>query len=46
MAQKTTLKEFEAVFPKLKEVLLEQARSYNLPQQAYEHYKKVCCCCE
>ncbi|KAL2269728.1 hypothetical protein VTJ83DRAFT_1912 [Remersonia thermophila] len=40
MAQTTTLQEFEAVFPKLQEVLLEQARSYNLPQQAYDWYKK------
>ncbi|KAK4105082.1 putative farnesyl pyrophosphate protein [Parathielavia hyrcaniae] len=40
MAQKTTLKEFESVFPKLEEVLLEHARSYNLPAQALEWYKK------
>ena len=41
MAKKTTLKEFESVFPKLEEVLLEHAKSYNLPGQALEWYKKV-----
>jgi farnesyl diphosphate synthase len=41
MAQKTTLKEFEAVFPKLEEVLLKHAQSYKLPQQALEWYKRV-----
>jgi hypothetical protein len=41
MAQKTTLKEFESVFPKLEEVLLDHAKSYNLPTQALEWYKKV-----
>ncbi|KAL2018331.1 hypothetical protein VTK56DRAFT_934 [Thermocarpiscus australiensis] len=40
MATKTTLAEFEAVFPKLEEVLLEHAKSYNLPQQALDWYKK------
>ncbi|KAL2130568.1 hypothetical protein VTI74DRAFT_6236 [Chaetomium olivicolor] len=40
MAQKTTLKEFESVFPKLEEVLVEHAKSYNLPTQALEWYKK------
>ncbi|EGS21018.1 putative farnesyl pyrophosphate protein [Thermochaetoides thermophila DSM 1495] len=40
MAKKTTLKEFESVFPKLEEVLLEHAKSYNLPGQALEWYKK------
>jgi farnesyl diphosphate synthase len=42
MAQKTTIQEFEAVFPKLEEVLLEHAKSYKLPAQALEWYKKVC----
>ncbi|GAB0132599.1 hypothetical protein EsDP_00001030 [Epichloe bromicola] len=32
MAQKTTLKEFESVYPKLEEAILEHARSYKLPQ--------------
>lgn len=41
MAQKTTLKEFEDVFPKLEEVLLEHAKSYNLPKQALDWYKRV-----
>ncbi|CAI4213840.1 unnamed protein product [Parascedosporium putredinis] len=31
MAQKTNLKEFESVFPKLEAVLLEQAASFKLP---------------
>lgn len=41
MAQKTTLKEFEAVFPKLEEVLLAHAKQYNLPQAELDWYKKV-----
>jgi farnesyl diphosphate synthase len=41
MAQKTTLKEFESVFPKLEAALLEHAKSYNLPQQALDWYKLV-----
>lgn len=41
MAQKTTLKEFEAVWPKLQETLLEQARSYKLPQGELTWYQKV-----
>ncbi|KAK3905325.1 farnesyl pyrophosphate synthase [Staphylotrichum tortipilum] len=40
MAQKTTIQEFESVFPKLEEVLLEHAQSYKLPAQALEWYKK------
>jgi len=40
MAQKTTLKEFESVYPKLEEALLEHARSYKLPQAELEWYKK------
>ncbi|GAB1314388.1 Farnesyl pyrophosphate synthase [Madurella fahalii] len=39
MAQKTSLKEFESVFPKLEEALLEHAKSYNLPEQALDWYK-------
>jgi farnesyl diphosphate synthase len=39
MAQKTTLEAFEAVFPKLEEVLVEHAQSYKLPAQAVEWYK-------
>lgn len=41
MAQKTTLKEFEAVFPKLEADLLEQAQKYGLPKGELEWYKKV-----
>ena len=41
MAQKTTLKEFESIFPKLEEVLLEQAKKYNLPEMEMAWYKKV-----
>ncbi|KAI1376451.1 terpenoid synthase [Hypoxylon crocopeplum] len=41
MAKKTTLKEFEAVFPKLEEDLLAWVQQYNLPQQQQDWYKKV-----
>ncbi|KPM36356.1 Farnesyl pyrophosphate synthase [Neonectria ditissima] len=40
MAQKTTLKEFESVYPKLEEALLDHARSYKLPKEQLEWYKK------
>ncbi|KAI3321987.1 terpenoid synthase [Xylariaceae sp. AK1471] len=40
MATKTTLQEFESVFPKLEEDLLSWAKQYNLPQQYLEWYKK------
>ncbi|KAI1437309.1 terpenoid synthase [Xylaria sp. CBS 124048] len=40
MATKTTLTEFENVFPRLEEDLLSWARQYNLPQQYLEWYKK------
>ncbi|KAI1816700.1 terpenoid synthase [Poronia punctata] len=40
MATKTTLQQFEAVFPRLEEDLLSWARSYKLPQQYLEWYKK------
>ncbi|KAH8158471.1 hypothetical protein CIB48_g9777 [Xylaria polymorpha] len=40
MATKTTLKEFESVFPKLEEDLLNWVKQYNLPQQYLEWYKK------
>jgi len=39
MAQKTTLQEFEAVWPKLEAVLLEQAQAYKLPQKEFDWYK-------
>jgi farnesyl diphosphate synthase len=41
MAKKTTLKEFEAIFPKLEADLLEQVKSINLPEPYIEWYKKV-----
>lgn len=41
MAQKTTLQEFEAVFPKLEAALVEHANTYKLPAQALDWYKKV-----
>lgn len=40
MAQKTTLEEFEGVYPKLEEVLLDHAKSYNIPTTELEWYKK------
>lgn len=43
MAKQTTLKEFEAVYPKLEEALLDHAKSYKLPQAELEWYKKVRC---
>jgi hypothetical protein len=43
MATKTTLQEFESVFPKLEEDLLSWAKQYNLPEQYLEWYKKVRC---
>ncbi|KKY32012.1 putative farnesyl pyrophosphate synthetase [Diaporthe ampelina] len=39
MAQRTTLKEFEAVFPKLEADLIEHAESYKLPQKQIDWYK-------
>jgi farnesyl diphosphate synthase len=41
MAQRTTLKEFESVFPKLEADLLEHAQKYKLPEAYQEWYKKV-----
>ncbi|KAM0258831.1 hypothetical protein ACHAQJ_003673 [Trichoderma viride] len=40
MAQKTTLKEFESVYPKLEEALLDHARSYKLPATELNWLKK------
>lgn len=42
MAQQTTLKEFEDVYPKLEEALLDQAKAYKLPQAELDWYKQVC----
>ena len=44
MAQKTTLEEFEAVFPKLEAVLAEHAKSYALPQKELDWYRQVWGC--
>lgn len=41
MAQKTTLKEFESIYPKLEEALLDHARSYKLPATELAWLKKV-----
>lgn len=41
MAKKTTLTEFESVFPKLEEVLLEHAQKYKLPKEELAWYKKA-----
>lgn len=41
MAQKTTLKEFESVFPKLEEAILDHARKYKLPDAELQWFKKV-----
>lgn len=41
MAKATTLKEFESVFPKLVEDILENATKYNLPTEFVAWYKKV-----
>ncbi|CAH0005110.1 unnamed protein product [Clonostachys byssicola] len=40
MAQKTTLKEFESVYPKLEEALLDHVKSYNLPKEQVAWFKK------
>lgn len=39
--QKTTLAEFEAVFPKLEADILEHAQKYKLPQAELEWFKTV-----
>lgn len=41
MAQRTTLQEFEGVFPKLEEVLLDHAKQFNLPEEYLKWYQKV-----
>lgn len=40
MAQKTTRKQFEDIYPQLEADLLEHARSYKLPQEQLDWYKK------
>jgi farnesyl diphosphate synthase len=41
MAKTTTLKEFESVFPKLVEDILDHAKQYNLPEEFVQWYKTV-----
>jgi farnesyl diphosphate synthase len=36
MTERTTLKDFEAVFPKLEAVLTEHAKGYAFPQKEFE----------
>ncbi|KAK3685971.1 farnesyl pyrophosphate synthetase [Podospora appendiculata] len=38
--QKTTLAEFEAIFPKLEELLVDEAKGINLPPKYLEWYKQ------
>ncbi|KAK0383597.1 hypothetical protein NLU13_9508 [Sarocladium strictum] len=38
--QKTTLKEFESVYPKLEEAILDHARSYKLPEAELKWFKE------
>jgi len=41
MAKTTTLKEFESIFPKLVEDLLDHANKYKLPEEFVTWYKVV-----
>jgi farnesyl diphosphate synthase len=41
MAKTTTLREFESIFPKLVEDILEFAKKYNLPEDFVDWYKRV-----
>jgi farnesyl diphosphate synthase len=41
MAKTTTLKEFESVFPKLVEDILDHAKQYKLPEEFVSWYKAV-----
>jgi len=40
MAQQTTLKEFESVFPRLEQDLVDWAKQYKLPQEQLDWYTK------
>lgn len=42
MAQTTTLKQFESVFPKLVKDVLDHAATHKLPTEFVEWYEKVC----
>lgn len=39
--QRTTLQEFEAVFPRLEADLVEHAQKYKLPKEELDWYKAV-----
>lgn len=39
--QRTTLQEFESIFPKLEADLVEHAQKYKLPKEELEWYKAV-----
>jgi hypothetical protein len=41
MAQTTTLKKFESIFPKLVEDILDHAKQYKLPEEFVSWYKAV-----
>jgi farnesyl diphosphate synthase len=41
MAKQTTLKEFESVWPKLEEAILDKARAVSLPERELEWFQKV-----
>lgn len=41
MAKTTTLREFESIFPKLVEDILEFTKKYNLPEDFVDWYKRV-----
>lgn len=41
MAKKTTLKDFESVYPRLEETILDHAKSYKLPQKELDWLKQV-----
>jgi hypothetical protein len=41
MAQTTTLKKFESIFPQLVEDILEHAQQYKLPEEFVTWYKAV-----
>lgn len=43
MAQRTTLKEFESVYPKLEEAIIEHAKTFRLPEPQLDWYRRVCC---
>lgn len=43
MAKKTTLVEFEAIFPQLEEVILQHANKYKLPEKELAWLKEARC---